>query len=490
MICLSRRALPGAQLLFSLALFVLWPALARADLGSDVKAVLGDRLLNKTRVGIEVVQLGDTAQGSRVVLRHEAELPLIPASNLKLITTSAALDYLGADFKFHTLLVKHGNDLILVGDGDPTLGDAEFLRRVGWDVTTVFNNWAEGLKKRGITSVENVLVDDSVFDENFLHSHWPIDQAHKRYAAQVAAVNLNANCLDFTVQPTGGLVAFSTNPPTHYLNVRNTCQSGGANAIWLSRTLGTNNVILSGTCPAPNEVSVTVHDPALFAATVLAETLSSTGIKVNGKVGRDRTVRAALCSDASAADATWSLVAVHETPLTQVIAQANKYSINLYAEALCKRLGFAVSGQSGSWANGTAAVGAFLTKAGVDEREYHLDDGCGLSKENRIAAHAIVSVLQFNYFGPNKPAFFGSLSVAGSDGTLEKRFEGSDLRGRVFGKSGFVNSVSALSGYLHARDGRWYAFSILMNGIPAGSNSSIKPLQEAMVRAVDAQAAR
>jgi D-alanyl-D-alanine carboxypeptidase/D-alanyl-D-alanine-endopeptidase (penicillin-binding protein 4) len=82
------------------------------------------------------------------------------------------------------------------------------------------------------------------------------------------------------------------------------------------------------------------------------------------------------------------------------------------------------------------------------------------------------------------------MSVAGTDGTLEKRFEGSDLRGRVFGKTGFVNKVSALSGYLHARDDQWYVFSILMNGIPAGSNSEVKPLQEQIIKALDQSVGR
>ena len=177
---------------------------------------------------------------------------------------------------------------------------------------------------------------------------------------------------------------------------------------------------------------------------------------------------------------------MHETPLSQVLGRANKDSINLYAECLCKRLGFAVTHQSGSWENGTAAVGAFLQKAGVDESEFHLDDGSGLSKQNHISPSAITKVLMYDYFSDNRQVFINSLSVAGADGTLERRFANSDLRGRVFGKSGFVKGVSSLSGFLEAKDGNWYAFSILMNGIPELSNSAIKPLQEAIVRAVDA----
>jgi len=381
------------------------------------------------------------------------------------VTTSAALDALGAEFRFRTLLVKHGDDLILIGDGDPTLGDAELLKKVGWEPTTVFRTWTEALRKKGITHINNVLVDDSVFEENGLHKSWPTDhdQLSRHYSPEVGGVNLNLNCVDFYPITTGdgNSVAFRTVPATDYLTVRNNCITGGPNAVNLTREAGTNNVLLAGTCPQSLgvPVQVTVHDPSLFAATVLVETLKSGGIAVSGKIARDRTVRGALSTaPAATAGSGWQLLAVHETPIGQALARANKDSVNLYAECLCKRLGYAASGQSGSWENGAAAVAAFLKKAGAQENEFHLDDGCGLSKLNTISPNAIVHVLMYDHFSKNREAFFSSLSAAGSDGTLGTRFAGSDLRGRVFGKSGFVKGVSSLSGYLQAKDGQWYAF--------------------------------
>lgn len=503
-----------------LALAVLTTAIcwintpAFADLAGEIKAVLMDRLLARADVGVEVVRLGTTPESSTFIFKHDSEIPLIPASNLKVVTTSAALDGLGADFRFRTVLAKHGEDLVLIGDGDPTLGDVELLKKVGWDATTVFRNWAEALRKRGITHVQNVIVDDSVFEENGVHKGWPADQLDRHYCAEVGGVNLNINCVDFFLLSTseGNYCGYRAVPATDYMTVKNTCISGGENAIRASRQTGTNNVSLGGSCPQSTGVPVlvTVHDPSLFAATVLAETFGTNGISVRGKIARDRTARAEVIKQAGGAAATepaktpattvtttatttpvpWQPLAVHETPLSQALARANKDSVNLYAECLCKRLGYAVSGQSGSWENGPAAVGAFLKKAGVDETEFQLDDGCGLSKKNRISPNALVRVLMYNYFSPNRQAFFNSLSVAGTDGTLEHRFTNSDLRGRVFGKSGFVKGVSSLTGYLEARDGNWYAFSILMNGIPDLSNSAIKPLQDAIVRAVDNNAGK
>jgi D-alanyl-D-alanine carboxypeptidase/D-alanyl-D-alanine-endopeptidase (penicillin-binding protein 4) len=184
----------------------------------------------------------------------------------------------------------------------------------------------------------------------------------------------------------------------------------------------------------------------------------------------------------AAGEQSWRTLAVHETPLTQVMSRANKDSMNLYAECLCKRLGAEVSGQSGSWENGTRAVGDFLTRIGVPTDQFHLDDGCGLSKGNLISASAMALVLQHNYFSPNSKRFIDTLSIAGIDGTLSDRFGGTKLRGRVFGKTGTVNGVSCLSGYLNAQDGHWYAFAILMNKSYAGVG---KPTQEKIVAAID-----
>ncbi|HEY7119634.1 MAG TPA: D-alanyl-D-alanine carboxypeptidase/D-alanyl-D-alanine-endopeptidase [Tepidisphaeraceae bacterium] len=462
---------------------------ARADLNSDIQTILKDKTLNKAEVGVEIIRLGDAPQSNQILFRHNSDIPLIPASNLKLVTTSDALDALGADFKFRTLLLKHNNDLVLIGDGDPTLGDAELLRKSGWTSITLFKNWAEQLNKNGVGNFARVVVDDSIFDEQFLHPHWPSDQIHKRYVAEVAGLNLNANCIDFYIHVTtpGEPVNYVAEPATTFANIANSCVTGGDNAIWLSRIPGGNNIVLKGHTPYSTDVpvSVTVHDPSLFTATVLAETFNAAGVKIAAaKPARDRTLRASLLKTGLDGDPSWQLLAVNETPIATVLARANKDSMNLYAEALCKRIGAAVTNEPGSWKNGTQANAAYLKKIGVAETEFKFDDGCGLSKENAISANALCQILAYNWHNKDtKDAFFTSLSISGKDGTLEHRFANSDLRGRVFGKSGFVNNVRTLSGYLKAKDDNWYAFSILINNVV--DTVTPKNLQELIVKAVD-----
>ncbi len=473
-----------------LLLAFLWIATfcapALADLSADIRKLLSDRLLAKATVGVEVVRLTEQPGECQVLFEQNSRTLLVPASNMKILTTSAALHVLTPQFKFRTQLLKHGDDLVVWGDGDPTLGDAELMDRIGWTQTAVFDDWANQILNRRVQSIANIVVDDSVYDEQFLHPRWEKHQFSPS-GAEVAGLNFNANIVDFTIQERrGGGSAWSTKPSTGYLRVvGNTCAPGRANKVLLGRTAGTNDFTIKGTVEGACIVSATVHDPALYSAGVLHDLLKARGIQVNGGVVRDRTTRQQYAAaDAATREKAWQVLGICETPLPAVVNRCNKDSMNLYAESLCKRMGAAASSQGGSWAGGTQISGEFLRKLGVAENEFHLDDGSGLSRENAITVNALVRCLLHNYYSPSRSIFIDSLPIGGVDGTLRHRFDG-QLRGRVFAKTGFIANVSALSGYLKARSGEWYAFSILMNDIPDLSNSSIKPIQEQVVEAID-----
>jgi len=451
---------------------------------SEVEAVSGEKVLAKAEMGVEVVALGEKPADARMVDKYKADVPRTPASNLKLTTTSAALEKLGAAFRFRTMLVMRGSDLLFWGDGDPTLGDNELLKKSGWDTTTVFRNWAASLKKAGVTSVGNLIVDDSVFEEEMYHPNWPGNQYAHDYCAEVAGINLNLNCIDVTVNGHGG---FSLDPNTRYVTVKNTLSVGKDQHVILTRDREDNDLILKGSSVRTETYAITIRDPAMYAGQTLADVLAANGIRIGGKVMRDRTTRDGYARASAAVKETYKVIGEHDTPIAVVLARANKDSKNLYAECLCKRLGYEVAHRSGSWENGTNAVGAFLKSAGVGASEFSLDDGCGLSKKNVISPNALVHVLMHDFYGPNREAFMKSLAIGGVDGTLSDRFKG-DLRERVFGKSGFVEGVSALSGFLRAKNGQWYAFSILINGIGPKTNGAVKPLQERIVKAVEGEA--
>jgi len=187
-----------------------------------------------------------------------------------------------------------------------------------------------------------VVVDDSIFDSEFFHQNWSDKQRLNRYEAEVSGMNLNVNCLDVFVRPTrpGEPVVCLTNPPTHFTSIENQCVTGDGKPS-LSRVIESNQMVLHGRADTANDVpiSITIHDGPLFSATVFAETLSAAGLTCAQLPQRDRTIRDQMHKALAIGDKSWQVLAVHETPLTQVIDRANKDSINLYGECLCKRLG-------------------------------------------------------------------------------------------------------------------------------------------------------
>jgi serine-type D-Ala-D-Ala carboxypeptidase/endopeptidase (penicillin-binding protein 4) len=414
--------------ILSLAVTLTSATLCRAGLDDDLRSILADKSLARAQVGVAIAAIDSAAP--RRVFSYHAQTPLMPASNMKICTTSAALDLLGPDFKFRTTLLIHNSDAILVGDGDPSFGDAELLKSINWTATTTFEKWAEELKRRNITSIRNILVDDSIFDQTFFQPTWPTSQSGAGYEAEVAGLTLNAG---ISIKP-------------------------------ISRN-------------GKQAVVATVHDPALYTAGVFAEVLKSSSIPVTGTISRDLTVRARYLAGSN----QFHAVAIHQTPLATILARCNKDSMNVYAESLCKRLGYETTHEPGTWTSGAAAVSAFLQKAGADPAQYHLEDGCGLSRNDRVSPETLLHVLTYNYNSRHRDAFINSLAIAGVDGTLERRFQGT-LKSRIFAKTGYINGVSSLSGYLKTESDHWFAFSILFNNVPGGVG---KPTQEKLLTTLD-----
>jgi D-alanyl-D-alanine carboxypeptidase/D-alanyl-D-alanine-endopeptidase (penicillin-binding protein 4) len=303
--------------------------------------------------------------------------------------------------------------------------------------------------------------------------------------AQVAGVNLGFNCISVAVSggPGGSAAAARLVPATAYFSLSNTARQGTQSALGLGRVPGTNNLRLSGQRPAKGGdifVNVTLHDPPAYAATLLSERLKRAGIQVTGVPAKSRDMRGLYMS----AQGQFRNVLVHETPLAGVLARINKDSANLYAESLLKRLGAARSNQPGGWDNGRAAAASFLASIAVPADHYAIDDGCGLSRQNRLSPEALVRLHANNLRSAYRDAFLASLSVGGEDGTLRRRFTG-DLDGRVFGKTGYIRGVSTLSGVLKTKSGKWYAFAVMHNELP-GSVGGAKAAQDRVVAAIDA----
>jgi PBP4 family serine-type D-alanyl-D-alanine carboxypeptidase len=460
----------SARFLVLVLLVLYGPAHRAALAGTDPDAaavVLRERLDNlltshkqpKVRMGARVIELPT----GRVLYECNADQPMLPASNMKLVVLAAAVDRLGPDYELKTVLAARKKDLILVGGGDPTIGDWELAAGHAQPVTAVFHEWAEKLKAAGVKRIAgDIVIDDSVFDRQFVHPNWPPDQAQRHYEAPVGGLNFHDNCTHVRVSPTkpGERAAASFVPGCGFLRLENKTVTGAKSTATVNRSANSDVIVVSGSVAGEGLLGpITVRDPGLYCGHVFKTVLASQGIPVAGTV-----VREVVRSPDGSLPKDLRILAVHKTPLSVALARAGKDSHGLTAEAIFKLLGEA-DGDSGSWKSGRAAVYSFLKKAGSPEGQVAVDDGSGLSRLNRLSATAVTQVLLYIYnaAGGKFQALRSALSCAGTDGTLEKRMRSPAVKGRVIAKTGYINGVRTLAGYVHTSSGRWLAFAFYYN---------------------------
>jgi serine-type D-Ala-D-Ala carboxypeptidase/endopeptidase (penicillin-binding protein 4) len=457
---------------------VLLLALAGAargeTLAAKLDALMDNAQLKGASVGLDVQEV--TAKGPVALYQHDAAVPLGPASNCKLLTTAAAFEKYGPAATFKTCLYQVGPDLVLIGGGDPGLGDSKICAAAGETSTTAFEQWAAKLKAAGITTYRDLIVDDRVFDNVWTHPNWPADQSLDWYSAPIGGLNFNANCLDWTPKLTAQGVGVELMPPTTYVSVTNKATKGGTTKVSLLRPAKSNKFELRGTvaASATSAYSVPIYDPGLWTGTILRDILQQAGIAGSGAVRR---------VDAEERLAKGTLLAAHETPILAVLERANTNSLNMMAECLCKRLGYDATGKPGTWASGTAAVEAYAVSLGVKPDWVSLDDGSGLSNKNKVAARAFTTALAHVAARPDGNKFIETLAVPGEDGTLVRRFKGMPVGDHVKAKTGHISGVSALSGYILVGE-RKFVFSILVNKY----QGNVNPLQDQICQAIYAWA--
>jgi D-alanyl-D-alanine carboxypeptidase/D-alanyl-D-alanine-endopeptidase (penicillin-binding protein 4) len=422
-------------------------------------------------------------RGDTLFAREDDRL-YTPASNRKLFTAASALHWLGPKHRFITTLLSAGRisadtlhgDLVLVGSGDPDLA--------ALDLAALADTLA--FAARVVTG--DVRADDSWFDDVEWGAGWMWDDGPFWEWPYVTALTLEDNVVTVTVRPgseVGAPVVVDMALPTGYvtLNVSATTAAPGATPeLVIDRHWDPKeNVIdIAGALAIDaEEVTArrTVEEPALYAATVLLELLEARGVEVLG-TARRRPLEGA------AADT----IAAHTSgPLAGSIRNFLKVSDNLTGELLVKAVGAAVSGPPGTYEKGLAAERAFLAdEVGVDTTAQRLADGSGVSRYNLVTARQIVALLAYM---PSRtdlfPAYLDALPVAGVDGTLEERMRGTAAAGRARAKTGTLNGVTALSGYVPSAEGERLAFSMMVE-FYAGSAATRRAVQDSIVAALAA----
>ena len=456
--------------------------LSATEIAAECRTILASPALKRARVSVAVA---DLAEGNWLV-EHGPDLLCTVASNNKLVTTAAALDELGPDFQFRTTVsavgkvsstgVLHG-ELLIVGRGDPNISG----RVHGGKVTAVPEQWAAAVAKAGIKQITGgVIADDTYFDRVFTHPQWPNGQHSAWYCAQVGALSFNDNCVLLVVTPGARRHApavCSLVPATQYVTIAGSVDTSrarlGAHAVAANRAVGRNQVTVSGSVrqqSAPYTTWITVHDPALYTATVFREVLEAKGIRVGGPA-RLRTPTTHIDPRTVA-----ELITTTST-LGDAVAVANARSQNFYAEQILKTLGREKRGK-GTWAAGAEAVEAFLRRAHV-KGVVQYTDGSGLARANRFSARQLCVLLAHAHSQKYGSRYLRSLAEPGKPGTLEHRPRLVPLQGRLFAKTGYIRGVCTLSGYLATHGGRLVAFAFLVNDYRT-SLDAVRAVQDAL----------
>ncbi len=424
--------------------------------------------------------------GAEVFSYHPDRL-LIPASNVKLFTTAAALEDLGPGYFFTTRVYQRGpiiagvlhGDLAVVGGGDPMISGREYYG----DSFAVFRQWAAALKREGVREIGGDLqLVTGFFEPRMVHPDWPEDQRAHWYEAPVSSLALDDNCFLVRVEPGArpgarGWVEIEPRIPGFFQvsNRVRTSRSRRRQRINIVRPAIGREVEVSGRLwtGAPNsEQWVAVNDPFAYFGAGLREALHEEGIEVKGE---PRPVRRLEGPE-------WKLLTVHRTDLVTVIDVTNKHSQNFFAECTLKTLGAERCGE-GSWRAGLRAVGEFLSRVGISAGSYHQADGSGMSRNNRFSPHQVTTLLRYMYFHRNGKVFMRSLPYGGEEDLhWRERLADPPYRGNVLAKTGTLDGVSALSGYAKARSGALYVFSIIGNHTRA--NYLEKDAEDAIVRAL------
>ncbi len=437
------------------------------QLETDINKILDDPFFENSVISIDIFNLSDGI----TLFQKNNKLLLLPASNMKIVTTLAGLLYL-PEYSFSTKMFYTGTV-----NRDTLFGDVYVLGGFDPDFTTDdFQQFVANLKNLGIKYINgNLIADLSLKDSLYWGNGWMWDDEPDPGTPYLSSLNINDNSIEVFVNGTTPdyLANVKLIPETNYFEIENNTVtiSSGKNDIIVTRNQVEkgNKIIVTGKVRkdkiADEELNIqkiSVPNPAKYFLTLLTEQLLLDSIYINGSLEFRKLPENAL-----------HLSTVFRS-IDTVLVNMNKESDNLSAEMILYALALHDSGAPASALNGIEAVKKMIKLTGLDEKNYHISDGSGVSRYNLITTELIVALFKYFYNNHSKifNDFYNTLPVAGVDGTLENRMLNTLLAGNLRAKTGTLKGVSTLSGFTENADGNLIAFSIFIQNYIVKNSSA------------------
>lgn len=455
------------------------PPLQAATLPAPVAEALTRHRIPIAAVSAHVQRIGADAP----LVSVNADVARNPASTMKVVTTAAALEILGPTFTWRTEALADGalegdllrGNLVLRGGGDPLL-TAEDVWRI-----------LRALRGRGIRRISgDLVIDNTRFQVADTDSGAFDGQQYRAYNALPDAMLVNFSATDFIVSAWNGGITVTVDPPSAAIRTVNRVRGTGGSCASSRRKL-THAI-------TPDDGGITVEfageyplacGPYTLRRSVLTAPQYSYGLfralweEMGGAI--DGGLRLATTP------VTGLSLHVHDSrTLAEIIGAVNKFSNNVMARQLLLTIGWQVGGAPGTTVLGAAAIAAWLRDQRIDMPHLLVDNGAGLSRRARASAAGLGRLLVHMAASPNAPEFLASLPLAGLDGTMARRLKDSPLRGRARIKTGLLNGVRSMAGYLTSASGETFAVVMLAEhaGIDQGPGTEA---QDALLRWVYAQ---
>ena len=460
------------KLFSTLAILLFAGSVAAAqDLTGSLRALLAARSLEGATVGVVVQDLFS----GRDLLVHNPDHPFIPASNMKIVAAASALEFLDETHAFSTRMrlrghVKDGHlegDLVLEGDGDPGFGQGNPEANPG--------TWARQVQAHGIRKISgNLVVHERVLDQQYVHPDWKSQNPASLTARGAAALGNGENRVTIRLSPgkvAGQKATLAVDPPCGHVQVVNRTRTVGKKereaSLWFQRPWGSNRIEVRARIrlgARSRRGAAAVHDAPRFLGRCMVLELKRAGVRLQGGVVRE----------IGRASPGGRILAEHSTPLDRMIHACLNQSDNRITEILFKSAGAAFIAGGGTFESGARAGSEVLKRAGAAADKAVVRDGSGLSRLNRLTPRQIVQVLTWVTHRPYNARFTRVLPRGGERGsTLRRRFNKSPLRDALRAKTGYLNGVRALSGFLRVETDRVWVFSLLVNGDPGKVRAAV-----------------